>query len=874
MNWKSFGHYMREHGRAFLFSAGIGVFASLVMVPWGLDQVWVRSILASNDFRLPVGVLFFLVPTLFLVWPSTIDFWRRYRRTQSLARPPLQTIDLIEIAVFCAALSLFFSQHIFSPPISVSGPMSLLLYGAAGLFAIWLLLSLAWSRRKEAKKPGALPALSPSADYPDDPITDDSQDLLGRKTFADKLYEQIVSLPFPNSFVFGLQGGWGEGKTSVLNLLHRRLESNPFVISVAFNPWYFATEAALIQSFYERIERSLQTKYILPELRPILRRYQALLTLGLRSLGFGLEFRVRDDVDELRSQLESSISRTGCRLVVLIDDIDRLHPPELLTVFKLARLSARLQNTVFLLSFDPVVITQALQNEAVVDSAFLEKIVQKPVPLPPAEQRDIDRFLLFSDSDAPGAHRSAIDRLLDELSVDHSRRQKFDEKFVHFYRANLRRLFRTIRQAKRYLNGLRSTLPSVVGEVDLYDFFLLEALRDFFPAVYRDIWGNPWIYVPPWSLDSFLIAPFGLTANADEKYRRIREHIERLIKDEPAADVVREILEEIFFVEVKNALGRSRTDHSAVGSRYRAEKRLTHPECFPKYFFLRIPSGELADQFVEDIIANWNQTPVAGAEAVVADALTKYREAGQLLALFDKLNIFVNLFSSDHVRMVVRALYRSVPEFSRDGMDPWDTEYGRSEGFLLRLIEQRAESGDIDSLLEEVVREVSVLPYAVLVVMSCHRERGGSLFRIYDHINIGTLRALAAERLCGHYVRGERDIFEELPERDWGFVLYQWGTDWMTLSGESRLIAREYVMSLIDRRPEHLGKLLRHFTEKLFPREGLRFRFDEFCQVYDPSAVADRLQRYGERALTGPEEKQAADLFLQEYAGRNRAQGG
>jgi hypothetical protein len=79
---------------------------------------------------------------------------------------------------------------------------------------------------------------------------DDAQDLLGRTTFVDKLYEQIVRLPSPHSFVFGLHAGWGEGKTSVLNLLQRRLKSDPTVIPVVFNPWYLATEAALIQSFY------------------------------------------------------------------------------------------------------------------------------------------------------------------------------------------------------------------------------------------------------------------------------------------------------------------------------------------------------------------------------------------------------------------------------------------------------------------------------------------------------------------------------------------------------------------------------------------------------------------------------------------------
>ena len=52
----------------------------------------------------------------------------------------------------------------------------------------------------------------------DAPITSQSEDLLDRKKFVSDLYEQITHLPYNESFVFGLYGGWGEGKTSVLNL--------------------------------------------------------------------------------------------------------------------------------------------------------------------------------------------------------------------------------------------------------------------------------------------------------------------------------------------------------------------------------------------------------------------------------------------------------------------------------------------------------------------------------------------------------------------------------------------------------------------------------------------------------------------------------
>jgi hypothetical protein len=153
----------------------------------------------------------------------------------------------------------------------------------------------------------------------------------------------------------------------------------------------------------------------------------------------------------------------------------------------------------------------------------------------------------------------------------------------------------------------------------------------------------------------------------------------------------------------------------------------------------------------------------------------------------------------------------------------------------------------------------------VLVVLSCHRAHGGSLFRIADHIDLGALRRLAAERLRIYYVDGGRDIFEELPEGDWGFILYQWGTGWMTHQAEQRHIVQDYVFSLIDANTPYLGRILRHMCQRDFPGEVV-FRFEELAQVYDPAALYEHLERHEAQALIGPEERKAAELFRRQYA--------
>jgi hypothetical protein len=114
-------------------------------------------------------------------------------------------------------------------------------------------------------------------------------------------------------------------------------------------------------------------------------------------------------------------------------------------------------------------------------------------------------------------------------------------------------------------------------------------------------------------------------------------------------------------------------------------------------------------------------------------------------------------------------------------------------------------------------------------------------------------------------VEQNRDIFSELPEEDWGLVLYQWGTDWMTSGEENRSIVQEYVLELIDQHPAYLGSLLEHFIDRSFGQQEGGFHYSEFCQLYDPTAILERLDRYADGALTSPEERRAAGFFRQEY---------
>ncbi|PEN09635.1 hypothetical protein CRI93_02580 [Longimonas halophila] len=60
----------------------------------------------------------------------------------------------------------------------------------------------------------------------DTPISSIEEDQLGRDTFAIQIANSIRNLPGTDGMVIGVEGGWGEGKTSVLNMIREALEED------------------------------------------------------------------------------------------------------------------------------------------------------------------------------------------------------------------------------------------------------------------------------------------------------------------------------------------------------------------------------------------------------------------------------------------------------------------------------------------------------------------------------------------------------------------------------------------------------------------------------------------------------------------------
>lgn len=330
----------------------------------------------------------------------------------------------------------------------------------------------------------------------DDPIASSKQDRFNRAPFAHRVAETLARRPDPSSLVVGIFGPWGDGKTSVLKMMEERLRSFDHIIVVHFNPWHFPSDEQLIRGFFATLSEALgkQLSNGKERLGKLLAEYGSLLSLGSVAIGGVVTIQPGEaakglgesmstvGLDDLRARIESALAQSGKRVVVLVDDIDRLDKGETHSMFKLVKLSAGFEYTAYVLAFDDEVVADALGERygaggRQAGRAFLEKIIQVPLRLPPVDTVSL-RQVAFE----------GVDTALSMAGIVLTQNQT--DAFVRHFIDGLEPRLDTPRVAKLYTNALMFALPLLKGEVNIMNLMLLEGIRVLYPTLYAAIRDN------------------------------------------------------------------------------------------------------------------------------------------------------------------------------------------------------------------------------------------------------------------------------------------------------------------------------------------------------------------------------------------------
>lgn len=202
------------------------------------------------------------------------------------------------------------------------------------------------------------------------------------KTLVKKLKNTDLS---KESFAVGITGEWGSGKSTFLNTMKKEIEKEDFAEIVEFNPWLCNSPEQVTQDFFATLIKELSPKH--STLSRAINKYAKLLNKiakpSLSIFGIDLDLTPGDDsLDELKENISKKLANLPKKVVILIDDTDRLEGNEIFEILRLIRNTADFKNVIYIATYDKEYVTDVLKGNKIKDPSFyLEKIFQVEVPL-------------------------------------------------------------------------------------------------------------------------------------------------------------------------------------------------------------------------------------------------------------------------------------------------------------------------------------------------------------------------------------------------------------------------------------------------------------------------------------------------------------
>ena len=425
----------------------------------------------------------------------------------------------------------------------------------------------------------------------DSPIYDQEHDRFSRWGFSDRIAQVISRRSDPSSIVIGLYGIWGDGKTSVLNFIEKSLERDQNVICIKFNPWRFGTEEELLTGFFFDIAHALDAKLIKTgdKLKDLIKKVapSAGAILGSAEAGNAIgSFISGPDINELKKRIESELENAKKRILILIDDVDRLDKTEIHALFRLVKLTADFKYTSYILAFDKNVVSASLQDRysnsaGNAGEAFLEKIIQVPLHLPAVEKRVLREFCFHG-----------VDEALDIAGIKLNDQQV--QEFVREFSNAFDDCLTTPRKAKLYGNILMFSLPILQGEINPVDLMLVEGIRVFCPSLYDVLRNNKSLFS-----GTFKNSPY---SNNDIEKSRLRTLIDDTLNS--CININKEGLINLLknmFPKLQSVYGNMNYDSDWHEKWYKA-KRVCSENYYSRYFTYSIPANDISDSSIQIII--------------------------------------------------------------------------------------------------------------------------------------------------------------------------------------------------------------------------------------------------------------------------------
>lgn len=348
----------------------------------------------------------------------------------------------------------------------------------------------------------------------------------------------------------------------------------------------------------------------------------------------------KKSISELKKEIKKDLIEREKKLIIVIDDIDRLNQLEIRQIFRLVRVNADFPNTIYLLAFDRKIIELNLGEQVGISGKdYLEKIVQVSFDIPLAKSEKIARFLF-----------QELDRVLATLPTSHEK--LFNQTYwVNIYHSGFKNLFKNIRDVKRFASSLQFNISQMhqkeVMEVNPIDFIAIEAIRLFAPDFYSFIKNNSVLFTSTDRNDQ---------GSRDTNLRK--DEIEKIL-DELSPEIKGSVLSLIkrLFPQIDGVFQYGYSSHGHEWqSTWSKNLRICATKNFDSYFTL-IPGGdeeELSQYEIETLFSSMKKTE--DFEKLLIENIEK-KKIKKILERMQDYTDDLEKIPQDNVQNIVQALF-------------------------------------------------------------------------------------------------------------------------------------------------------------------------------------------------------------------------
>lgn len=311
-------------------------------------------------------------------------------------------------------------------------------------------------------------------------------DLCDRTVVINQLYSSLKACCGSDySFVIGLEGPWGSGKTTIINNVIKKIKqdsSDDFIVIDNFDPWMYNTHQALLTSLFDKILENTGIKYSNSSLKVIFNNLVKSImgnnVAGNIAGNILFQNNADDEVCKLKKRICTHLEQNNKTMVVFIDNMDRASAGNIIFLLKIISNIFDLNRIVYVLSYDKERINEILNRNLNINKHYIEKIIQQEIKVTKLNR---DKF------------RSVVGDCLHKLfniyGISNSKQGDFN--YIIDFLVNYTE---DIREFKRIMNSVGMVL-SIKNELYKPDLFTLELIRFADNDLYEDIHRHPKYYV-------------------------------------------------------------------------------------------------------------------------------------------------------------------------------------------------------------------------------------------------------------------------------------------------------------------------------------------------------------------------------------------